>query len=287
MPKIVVTGGSGRVGRAVVRDLLAQGYEVLNVDRVAPDERLCPLLRADLTDAGQAFDALSGAEAVVHLAAIPTSGWYTEPVTFQTNLMSTYHVFHAAVALGLRRVVWASSIQVYGIPFEREAPAYLPVDEAHPTRAWTDYPLSKILAEEMARHLSRRAATVFVGLRLSWVVRLEEDMPSPVWRKNQLASGHLWSYVDARDAAQGCRRALEADLTGAEVFNIAAADTTARQTNAELVAAAFPGTPLRPGTGDFATLYSIEKARRLLGYQPLHSWRDSMPAPEETPDAEE
>src|SRR5687768_650597 len=115
MKKIVVTGGSGKAGRAVVRDLVEHGYDVLNVDLTPSHDRTVPFLRADLTDLGQAIDVLKGSEAVVHLAAIPAPGLTTDEVTFRINMTSTYNVFSAAMTLGLQRVVWASSETTLGL----------------------------------------------------------------------------------------------------------------------------------------------------------------------------
>ena len=151
MAGIVVTGGSGKAGRGVVKDLVEHGYEVLNVDLAAPQETLCPYLEADLTNLGQTFEVLTGADAVVHLGAIPAPGRRPEGQTFQNNTMSTYNVFSVAVSLGLERVVWASSETTLGLPFEREKPAYAPIDEQHPLYPESSYALSKVISEEMAR----------------------------------------------------------------------------------------------------------------------------------------
>src|SRR5688572_7361346 len=132
MKKIVVTGGSGKAGRAVVRDLLAHGYDVLNVDVVPSREPTAQFVKADLTDLGQTFEVLHGADAVVHLAAIPAPGLSTDAVTFDVNMMSTYNIFSAGTQLGLQRIVWASSETTLGLPFDREQPAYAPIDEDHP-----------------------------------------------------------------------------------------------------------------------------------------------------------
>ena len=133
MSLVVVTGGSGKAGRAVVADLLEHGEEVLSVDLVRSPELACEQLVADLTDFGETVEALRGAEAVVHLAAIPAPGLRPDELTFRVNTTSTYNVFSATPLLGLRRVVWASSETVLGLPFERERPAYAPIDEEHPT----------------------------------------------------------------------------------------------------------------------------------------------------------
>jgi nucleoside-diphosphate-sugar epimerase len=296
MTQVVVTGGSGKAGRAVVRDLVDHGYEVVNVDLTSPPEPVAPFLRADLTDLGETIEALRGADAVVHLAAIPAPRIRTVERTFEINIRSTYTVFSAATQLGLGRVVWASSETVLGLPFgdryarnlldpaavpgHHREPDYVPIDEAHPLRPHSSYSLSKVLGEEMARQFARWSQIPFIGLRFSAIREPAEYAAFPDgWTDPHRGEWNVWGYVDARDVAQACRLALTADISGAEVFIIAAADTVMDRPNAELVAECFPGVELRPGTGDFDTLLSIEKARRLLGYAPAHSWRDALAQP--------
>jgi nucleoside-diphosphate-sugar epimerase len=277
MKSIVVTGGSGKAGQAVMRELLDHGYEALNIDRVAPREWSGRFRQADLTDLGQAFECLHGADAVVHLAAIPSPDGFTPEFTFRINTAITYNVFTAAVALGLARVVWASSETVLGLPFDRERPAYAPIDEAHPLYPETSYALSKLLSEEMAQQFSRWSGIPFVGLRFSNIKEPQQYQEFPgFWKDATLRKWNLWGYVDARDVAQSCRLGLEAEITGAEAFIIAAADTVMNRPNQELMAQVFPDVPLREGTGEFETLLAIDKAREMLGYDPRHSWRDHV-----------
>jgi nucleoside-diphosphate-sugar epimerase len=273
--KLVVTGASGKAGRAVVRDLV-EHHDVLGVDVVLPAESPATFLLADLTDFGQAVECLAGVEAVVHLAAIPAPGIHTEQATFRTNTLSTYNVFEAARLRGLQRVVWASSETILGLPFEREEPAYAPIDEKHPPRPESSYALSKLLAEELGRQLHRWSGIPYVALRFSNIMEPEEYERFPsFWEDATLRRWNLWGYVDARDVAQSCRLALEADL-GAEHFIVAAADTVMNRPSGELMAEVYPSVPYRPTTGEFDTLLSIEKARELLGYQPEWSWRDHI-----------
>jgi nucleoside-diphosphate-sugar epimerase len=272
--KVIVTGGSGKAGRAVVHELLEHGYQVRNVDLLAPLESEAPLLRADLTDLGQTFEALHGAEAVVHLAAIPGPGIHPNELTFETNTLSTYNVFAAATTLGHQRVVWASSETILGLPFDRQQPAYAPLDEEHPAYPESSYALSKLVGEEMARQFHRWNGMPFVGLRFSNIMEPQDYAMFPgYWEDSGLRKWNLWGYVDARDVAQSCRLGLEADIHGADVFIIAAADTVMNRPNRELMAEVFPAVTLQEGTGDFETLLSIEKARGILGYSPAHSWR--------------
>jgi nucleoside-diphosphate-sugar epimerase len=277
--RVVVTGGSGKAGRAVVRELVGLGEDVLSVDLARSPDLPCEQLQADLTDFGETVEALRGAEAVVHLAAIPAPGLRPDQVTFRVDTVSTYNVFSAAPLLALRRVVWASSETVLGLPFERERPAYAPIDEEHPAYPEFSYALSKLISEEMARQFSRWTGVPYVGLRFSNIMEPPdyERFPS-FWDDPLLRKWNLWGYVDARDVAQCCRLALTSDLEGAEVFIVAAADTVMNRPSLELLAEVYPDVPVRGEVGELETLLSIAKARRLLGYEPGFSWRDQLSA---------
>jgi nucleoside-diphosphate-sugar epimerase len=282
--RIAVTGGSGKAGRSVVRDLLENGHQVLNIDRVpspdsyAPDSPV-PFLPADLTDFGQTLEALSGAEtlpgieAVVHLAAIPSPAHATPDQVFRTNITSTYTVFSAAVRLGLRRVVWASSETTLGLPFDRP-PDYAPVDEAH-LYPESSYALSKVLGEEMARQFNRWSGMPIVGLRFSNIMVREDYERFPTfWEDPHLRKWNLWGYVDESHVAQSVRRALDVDIPGAESFIIAAADTVMKRPSRDLMAEVFPGVPLGEQVDGNDTLLDIGKAKAVLGYSPEFTWRE-------------
>jgi len=278
--KIVVTGGSGKAGRAVVRDLVEHGHEVLNVDLVPSPDPVAPFLPADLTDLGQAVEALRalellpGVEAVVHLAAIPAGDRATPEVILRQNTSSTYNVLSAAALLGLRRVVWASSETTLGLPFATP-PDYAPVDEAHFPRPESSYALSKVLGEQMAEQFSRWTGMPILGLRLSNVMERADYAQFAGWQDDPRARRwNLWSYVDESHVAQSVRLALEADVRGAEAFVVAAADTVMRRPSRELLAEVFPGVPVRGHLPEHGTLLGIEKARRVLGYAPAFSWRE-------------
>jgi nucleoside-diphosphate-sugar epimerase len=274
--RIVVTGGSGKAGRWVVRDLRAHGHDVTNVDVThdGSDFGLCVL--ADLADAGQARDVVTGADAVVHLAAIPAPGLRGEGETFRNNALSTYTVFAAAVAEKVRRVVWASSETVLGLPFDVDPPPYAPVDEVAPPRPESSYALSKLVGETLAGQFARRSGIPFVGLRISNIMEPHDYARFPSFQADaRLRAWNLWGYVDARDVAQAARLALEADVAGSEVCIVAAADTVMERPSADLMAEVFPSVPLRRVPEGRETLLSIERARALLGYAPDHSWRDA------------
>ena len=277
MKRVVVTGGSGKAGRAVVVDLLEHGYEVLNID-IAPSGLLTgAFLRVDLMNLGAVVEALHGSDAVVHLAAIPAPRLQTESVTFERNIITTYNVFQAAALLGILRVVSASSETTLGLPFDRVTPAYAPIDEDHLLYPESSYALSKVLSEEMARQFARWHAMTIISLRFSNVIEPHDYAKFPeYWRDTALRKWNLWGYVDSRDVAQSCRLALEANLDGARSYIIAANDTVMNRPSAQLMAEVFPGVPLRAMTNDFATLLSIHAARRELKYTPRHSWREAV-----------
>jgi nucleoside-diphosphate-sugar epimerase len=285
MTRIAVTGGSGKLGRAVVHDLVEHGYDVVNLDRKPPPaDAPGDFLLTDLTDYGQAQQALSRIEdrydrvdGVVHLAAFPAPGLVPNTTTFVSNMTTTNHVFAAVRAAGIRNVVWASSETVLGLPFDTPPP-YIPVDEEYHPRPESSYSLCKTLEEEMALQLCRWDPTLkMIGLRFSNVMYPEDYAEFPSFDDDpQLRKWNLWGYIDARDGAQACRLALEHDSTGREVFIIANADTVMSTPSADLARQVFPDVELRGSVEGTTTLLSIDKAQRVLGYEPQHSWRDEV-----------
>ncbi|HYZ56062.1 MAG TPA: NAD(P)-dependent oxidoreductase [Streptosporangiaceae bacterium] len=282
--QVVLTGGSGKLGRACLSDLLDHGYSVTNVDLVRPADDPCPFVRADLTDMGQTLEVLhqvddrhNGVDAVVHLGAVPAPGWVTGAELFRNNTVSTYNVFAAARHLGIRNVVWASSETVLGLPFNTPPP-YVPVDEEYPPRPESTYALSKTVGEEMARQFCRWEPEMkIVGLRFSNVMLPADYAEFPAFDADPVRrKWNLWSYIDARDAAQAVRKAIEAPLKGAEVFIIASPDTVMSRPTTELVEEFFPGITWRREVGPNQSAFSIGKARRLLGYEPQHTWRSEV-----------
>ena len=280
---IAVTGGSGKLGRTVVRELRAAGHTVINLD--ATGERGPGFVRVDLTDYGQTVDAIMGVDdkhdgfdAIVHLAAIPAPGILSDVETFHNNIRVTYNVFQAARRAGIRNVVYASSETVLGLPFD-VPPPYIPVDEDYPARPESTYSLVKHLEEQMAIELVRWDPSLkIVALRFSNVMEPADYAAFPSYDADPRGrKWNLWGYIDARDGAQAIQKALEWDATGFDRFIIAAADTVMSRPNAELVAEVFPGVPLkRDDLDDNETLLSIDKARRVLGFDPQHSWRDEV-----------
>jgi UDP-glucose 4-epimerase len=284
MTRVAVTGGSGKLGRAVVRHLAEHGYDVVNLDSAGPREQPSAFIRVDLTDYGSVVDALTtndglggAVEAVVHLAAIPAPGLAANAATFANNATVTYNVFAAARAAGITNVVWASSETVLGLPFDTPPP-YIPVDEEYPARPESTYSLVKHLEEQMAAQFCRWNPDLkMFGLRFSNVMDVEDYAAFPAFDADPPSrSWNLWGYIDARDGAQAVRRALEADATGMQVFVIANADTVMSRSSAALAAEYFPGVPVTRELGEHETMLGIDKARRVLGYEPQHSWRDHV-----------
>lgn len=283
MTRVLVTGGSGKLGRVVMTSLAADGYDVVNVDRVPPPgDAPGPFVRADLTDYGQAVELLSriedrydGVDALVHLAAVPAPGLIPNAATFTHNMVATHHVFAAARLAGVRNVVWASSETVLGLPFTDTPPPYFPVDEDYPARPNSSYSLVKHLEEQMAAQFCRwDPALKMIGLRFSNVmVASDYDRFGAFSADPLLRAWNAWGYIDARDGAQAVRLALESELVGTEVFVIANADTVMTQPSSHLVASVFPSVPVRRELGEHETLLSIDKARRMLGYSPRFTWR--------------
>jgi len=280
--RIALTGSSGKLGTVVARELTAAGHEVIGFDVVGT--RGPAFVQIDLTDYGQVVDAFGsvgdrhdGVDAIVHLGAVPAPGIRPDIATFHNNMAATFNVFHAATRLGIDRIVYASSETVQGLPFD-VPPPYIPVDEDYPARPESVYSLVKHLEEQLAIELVRwHPGLSITALRFSNVMVPEDyaEFPSfdadPVRRK-----WNVWSYIDARDGAQAVMRALENAPAGFDRFLIAAADTVMSRPNAELVSEVFPDVEVRGELGTNRSLFSTEKARRLLGYEPKHSWRDHV-----------
>jgi nucleoside-diphosphate-sugar epimerase len=284
MARVAVTGGSGKLGRAVVAHLVDHGWDVVTLDRKRADPQRGDFVQVELTDFGQVVDALSAVDdryrrldAVVHLGAIPAPGLSPNAATFSNNMTSTYNVFSAARLAGITNIVWASSETVLGLPFDTPPP-YVPVDEEYPGRPQSTYSVVKFLEEHLAGQLCRWDPRLkMVGLRFSNVMEPSDYPDFPGYDADPLLrKWNLWAYIDARDGAQAVRLALEHQATGVDIFIIANADTVMSRPNRELLDAVFPDVPVHGEIGEHDTLLSIDKARRVLGYQPIHSWRDQV-----------
>jgi nucleoside-diphosphate-sugar epimerase len=278
--RIAVTGGNGKLGREVVRGLREADHDVFVLDSVG--ERDDRFTRIDLTNYGSVVDALHSVDsrydsldAIVHLAAIPAGGLESDSATFFNNMNSTFNVFQAARRAGISSIVYASSETLLGIPFELDPP-YLPVDEGYRSRPESMYAVVKHLEEELANKLTRWDPELSItALRFSNVLDVQDYLNQPAWESDPtLRKWNLWGYIDTRDAAQAVLRALEVRLPGFETFVIANADTVVSTPSAELAAKYFPNVKVTHPLVGNDTLLSIEKARRMLGFAPSHSWRD-------------
>ena len=278
MAKVVVTGGSGMLGKWVVKHFVEQGYEVVNADVRRPDEPMCPTLLVDLNNLGEVYGLLAGANAVVHLAAVPAAHIKPNETTFQNNVMSTYNILEAAAGLGIPKAVIASSESSYGIVFavNRFGPQYVPIDEDHPQLPQDSYGLSKVVNEQTADMFHRRTGMQVVSLRIGNVIepaaygRFPSFIHDPEKRDRI-----LWRYVDTRDIAEACQLAVEKDGLGSVAINLAADDSSMAVKSRDLMAARFPQvSDFRQPLDGYETLLSNEKAKRLLGWQPKHQWRD-------------
>jgi nucleoside-diphosphate-sugar epimerase len=304
--RICVTGASGQAGQAVVRDLREHGYDVVATDVAVSKEDLSEgMQRADLTDYGQALEALQGPEAtfwpaaadgqrsplaaemlqsvdaIVHLANIPAPGLTTPVHTFNANMTMNFNVFMAAARAGVSRVVWASSETTLGLPFE-VPPRYAPVDEDHYPFPTTTYALSKVASETVAGHIAQWSGIPFIALRFSNIMAPADYQEFPsFWADPRERSWNLWGYIDERDVAASCRLALSAPaeaVAGSPSFIIAAADTVMNRPSAGLLAEVFPDVRLTREIGEYGTLLAIDRARKVLGFEPGHSWRDHVTA---------
>jgi UDP-glucose 4-epimerase len=293
--KVVVTGASGRVGRAVLAELANAGdYEVWAADRTLPPPGSAGRsLLVDLSEAGSVYGALAGADAVIHLGAYPSTAHHPGEQVFTNNTAATAHVAAACGALGIRRVVYASSITTYGLEEQtRQGKVQaLPLDESLGPAPDDFYALSKWVGEEVftlgARERSDEGAQrggehglQVASLRIAFVVGPDEYAQRGRPRGDRDASAGLWSYVDARDVAQAARLALEhldGLGTGNHPFNVGAADAHSEAPLSEVIPRFVPAlAPLATGLSGTAPAYGIEKARRLLGYAPRYSWRTEL-----------
>jgi nucleoside-diphosphate-sugar epimerase len=281
--RVVVTGGAGRIGRWVVRELVSRQHEVTIYDRVPPSETPpgVEYKLGDCEDLGGVYDVLRGHDAVVHLAAIPSNRVHPYPTVFRTNVVSTYHVGEAAGRLGLRKLVAASSINALGLTMAERPfnPSYLPIDEEHPRLPQDAYSLTKLIDEEILGALHRRTGLQTIAIRPPLMLygdpAAERATVQGRLDRPELSARVMWVYCDVRDLAQGFRLAVEDETLDNETFFITADDALAREPLATLLSRHFPGLEeLAQGLTGTSPAVVSTKAKRLLGYRPRYSWRD-------------
>ncbi|MFN4140502.1 NAD-dependent epimerase/dehydratase family protein [Aestuariivirga sp.] len=295
--QVIVTGGSGKAGRHVIRFLVGQGHTVLNLDARAEESLPCRTLVTDIRDGTQVFSALSSylgaedpakafslrpADAVIHLAAIPRMFAVADPEVMKVNVLGTYNVLESARKLGIRKIILASSEAAYGFAYSERirAPRYFPVDEEHPLSPTDAYGLSKLLNEETARAFAGQYQADIYVLRIGDVIVPEDHAKFRNWfRTPETRMRFFWSYIDARDLGQMVHLALERDGLGFQVFNAANDHTSSDIPNKELLARFFPGVPQKHALGPFETLLANRRIRDVLGFREEHAWRNYVPGP--------
>ena len=286
--RILVTGGSGRVGRWVIRELVEHGHEVVNVDRVPltvkDDDADAQAMRAgrtfnvNLHNVRAISSVMDGCEGLIHLAAFPSPGYRPPEETFSHNTQATFCVLQAAADLGIQRAVIASSVSAIGMAYARHpfAPLYAPVDEAHPFLGQDPYALSKEVDESTAAMFHRQTGMSVAAMRFHWVSLPGEAAAAVQRNRNDVHQFmyNLWGYVDVRDVAQACRLAVEIEGLGFEAFNVLAADTLREEPTEDLIRTHLPQVEIRQPMPGNTTAWSIDKARQRLGYSPQYSWHN-------------
>jgi nucleoside-diphosphate-sugar epimerase len=279
--RIVVTGGSGRLGQHVIRELLDHQNDVLSLDRVEPPAKLCSSSIIDLTRYEDVRAALKGAGGVIHLGAYQAPGLAPDSETFTNNVTAVYNLLHAAAEIGVSRVVLASSTAAFGFLYAPKPflPDYLPLDEKHRCKPQDPYGLSKVVGETIADSFVSFHDMSIASLRFPGVhFDLSYQSFAERWQGPGAKLGRFWSYIDARDAAAACRLALERDLRGHEIFLAAAPTSTVREPTDELMRRYFPGVKKSQPQlkGNWSGVDSA-KARELLGFQARHVWENYLP----------
>ena len=291
MMRILFTGGSGKAGKHTINYLLEHGHSLLNLDQVQLEHPKVLTRFADIVDAGQVFDVMGSYahydeldkaigipkfDAVVHFAAIPRLLMTSDNECYRVNTLGTYNVIDAAIKMGVKKVIFASSETTYGICFaEGELkPNYLPIDEEHPTVPADSYAMSKVVNEATAKSFQRRSGIDIYGLRINNVIEPHEYAEIfPKFLKNpDLRRRNIFSYIDARDLGQMVQKCLNVDGLGFQIFNASNDDHSVGLSSKELIDRYYKDVPIQSDKIP-QSFYSNEKAKRLLGFKPKHNWR--------------
>ncbi len=275
---IVVTGAAGRLGRRVVELLVGQGREVLATDQAHADDLPAEFVRCDLGNADAVHDVLKGAEAVVHMGAIPGPQRAEPRAIFANNTPADFNVMMSAAELGLRRVVYSSSAFGMGWAHDGNAfvPRYLPLDEEHPMMPFEPYGLTKQVGEDIGRMIARNSDTTVVSLRFTNVAlpEVQAEFPWPAPTPENPLTLVMWAYADARDVAEAHALALDAEIEEYEAFMLAQPSSRFTEPTIDIVRANFGDqVEIRDGLEGTASVISTAKAQRMLGWQPRHDWR--------------
>lgn len=289
--RLLFTGGSGKAGKHCIDYLRNQGHTILNVDLIDLGHDSVQTRLADITDAGQIFDVMSSYanyheldlgqgvpkfDAVIHFAAIPRLMMTSDNECYRVNTLGTYNVLDAAIKFGIKKVIFASSETTYGVCFAdgEVKPDYLPIDENHPTIPQDSYAMSKVVNEATAKSFQRRSGIDIYGLRINNVIEPHEYKEKfPAYMENpDLRRRNIFSYIDARDLGQMVQKCLDTDGLGYEVFNVSNNDHSVGLSSEKLIETYYQDIEIKtPRVPE--SFYSNEKAKKLLGFQPCHSWR--------------
>lgn len=294
--RVLFTGGTGKAGRHALPYLHDRGYHLLNFDLQPFAHPAIPTLVGDITDGAQVFNAMTShfdrdglgagqapgpVDAVVHFAAVPRILINPDNETFRINVMGTYNVIEAAMKLGIRKVVIASSETTYGVCFAEGDKDFhcFPLEEDYDVDPMDSYGLSKVVNEKTARAFAARFGADIYALRIGNVIEPHEYgqfpgfVADPPSRKR-----NAWSYIDARDLAEIVHLCLQRDGLGFQVFNAVNDTITADKPTASFLAQWCPGTPVTRGLAGQEAPLSNRKAREVLGFKEQHDWRDEVRA---------
>jgi UDP-glucose 4-epimerase len=269
--KIALTGGSGGIGRAIIDLALAQGHELVSIDRVAPEKERpgVRFVQGEMSEYGMLVDAFAGADAVIHMAAIPSPGRHPDEVVHNNNVVGSYNALRAAAEHGIARVCQASSVNAIGHSYSRNPRYdYFPIDEEHPNYSEDPYSLSKWICEQQADAFVRRYEDMRIAsMRFHWVVPERAKAAQSFTRESAEPGKHLWAYTRFDAAADACLKSLVAPFEGHQVFYIVAPDTTVDTSSLELARQHFPGVAIKGDLSGHRSFFSSAKAERLLGWK--------------------
>jgi len=290
--RIFFTGGSGKAGKHVIPYLLDQGHRVMNVDLQPLDHPGVDNLKADITDSGQMFNAMSsyagldeldigngipGFDAVVHFAAVPRILLQPDNETFRVNTIGTYNVIEAAVKLGIKKVIIASSETTYGICFSdgKTDPKVLPLEEDYDVDPMDSYGLSKVVNEHTARSFQRRSGYDIYALRIGNVIEPHEytELFPHYFKNPEVRRRNAFCYIDARDLGQIVDLCLKKDNLGFQIFNAGNDHNGAVIPTKKLAEQFFTGVPFSRELGEHEALFSNRKIKEVLGFKEEHNWR--------------